>query len=726
MTTIPNWITPAGFLFTATENVYTATSLVASGTGTLYSVISGGLPPGLVLSSTGTISGSPLPVLNVTNNKFVIRAVNSGTVADRTFNIDIIGPSAPVWNSASGYLPVGVFGEDYAQNNQYVSYQLVATPNLSPAGTELHYYIADGDGKLPPGLTLSTSGKLSGFVRDKLTFDGNIAATGGYDDEAYDGYTYDHATSFIGTATDVAVTGLPKLYQFYVTATDGVVSSKQLFKIIVTNVNIIKYNSTSMPVDIVLSNTGTSIQPLQWLNGSDLGVIRANNNHDISVTAYDPDPTTGPVTYSAITSTNVFLSIPEGLTLDSASGNLYGFVPYQPAYTKNYSFGIQAVKVNSSTLERFTTTNTFSLAVKGEVESTIKWVSTGSLGTIETGIVSELAVVAKEIKSSYSINYTLTAGSLPPGLTLERDGSLSGAVNYGAVGTYTFTVLASDVYQLSSISANFSLTVIENSSKQYTSIYTKPFLSVDKRNAYNAFVTNSFTFDPSLIYRYYDPNFGIQHDIKVVLEYGIEKTYLDNYFTAMQENFYRKRFWFGDVKLAVATDITGAVIYEVVYVNIVEDVAGANPVEYSPDNTRVFYPASIANMRSSLEKSLLPDGSYVSTNEYNLPRFMRSVQAGDYKPEYYIPVMPICYALPGQGNKIINRIRLSGFDFKQFDFEIDRITVQQSLDYTTAKYLIFERQSIGELIAQDNILFGPDGLQWSFDDQVPITKENNQ
>jgi hypothetical protein len=382
------------------------------------------------------------------------------------------------------------------------------------------------------------------------------------------------------------------------------------------------------------------------------------------------------------------------------------------------------VKVNSKTLERFTTTNVFNLAVKGEVDSTIQWVSGTSLGTIETGIISEVAVQAREINSNYGINYQQISGTIPTGLTLKQDGSLSGAVAYGSTGTYTFTVLASDVYQLSAIQKTFNLTVVETTSTRYTSIYLQPFLKSDKRTAYSDFITNTFTFDPNLIYRYYDPNFGIQHDIKVVLEYGIEKTYLDSYFKAMKENFYKKRLWFGDVKLAVATDTTGTVIYEVVYVNIVEDVAGANPIEYSPDNNRIFYPASIDNMRASLEKTILPNGSYVSVNEYNLPRFMRSVQAGDYKPEYYIPVMPICYALPGQGNKIISRIRLSGFDFKQFDFEIDRVTVQEPLDYPTAKYLIFERQSIGDSIVQDNVLSGPDNLAWIFDDQVPITKEN--
>jgi hypothetical protein len=42
------------------------------------------------------------------------------------------------------------------------------------------------------------------------------------------------------------------------------------------------------------------------------------------------------------------------------------------------------------------------------------------------------------------------------------------------------------------------------------------------------------------------------------------------------------------------------------------------------------------------------------------------------------------------------------------DFEIDRIIVQQSTDHATAKYLILERQSIGDPIKTDNQLFGMD------------------
>ena len=92
----PTWITPAGFLFTATELVSTSTAISAQGTTTTYAIISGNLPTGLSLSTTGTISGTPVEVIKTTRNKFVVRATNSGKVVDRTFSIDTEGPTNPI------------------------------------------------------------------------------------------------------------------------------------------------------------------------------------------------------------------------------------------------------------------------------------------------------------------------------------------------------------------------------------------------------------------------------------------------------------------------------------------------------------------------------------------------------------------------------------------------------------------------------------------------------
>ena len=149
--TIPSWTTPAGFLFTATELASTSTSVVATGIGNTYKVISGALPNGLTLSSLGSISGTPQAVINVTTNKFVVRATNSSNVTDRTFIIDVQGRDDPVWSTAEGFLNVGINGEQYSLNNQWVDYQLSAIPIEAPTGTTLTYFIANNDGKLPPG-----------------------------------------------------------------------------------------------------------------------------------------------------------------------------------------------------------------------------------------------------------------------------------------------------------------------------------------------------------------------------------------------------------------------------------------------------------------------------------------------------------------------------------------------------------------------------------------------
>jgi len=646
-----------------------------------------------------------------TRSRFVIRATTPNGPRDRTFYIDVEGTDDPLWNTSEGYLPVGVFGENYALNNQYVDYQLSATPVESPLGTELKYYIANNDGNLPPGLSLSETGRITGFLKDQLLYDGYISKDGGYDTESYDGYSYDHAGRYAGQTLDDTVTGLPKIYQFKVSVTDGINIVKRVFKILVSSTEILRYNTTSMPVDIVLPNPISSIQPVQWLVSSDLGSIRANNFQDIRVEVYDPAPLVGTLTYTLVEGEDIYSKLPQGLRLDPKVGHIYGYTPYQPAYTHNYTLTINAVKENKTTHELFTATNTFTLALRGEVESYIEWVSDSDLGSIDTGVTSEISVSAQQLKTNYDVKYVQTGGTIPQGLTLQRDGSLSGFVEYGHTGTYTFTVLATDVYELGAIEKEFKLTVTEYNQREYTSIYVKPFLAQAKRDSYREFISNEFTFDPNLMYRYFDPNFGVQNDIKLILHYGIEKVNLDEYATALWENFYRKRLYFGDVKVAVAHNSAGDAVYEIVYVEVVDDMVNndnlsINRLYYT--NNDIFYPGSIDNMRKQLGLIVLPDDNYVDINEYTLPMFMRTPQAGDYKPPGYLRVIPLCYALPGQGSRIVSRIKISGFDFKLLDFEIDRIIVQNSLDNSSAKYLIMERQALGDRIITDDYLYGVD------------------
>lgn len=233
------------------------------------------------------------------------------------------------------------------------------------------------------------------------------------------------------------------------------------------------------------------------------------------------------------------------------------------------------------------------------------------------------------------------------------------------------------------------------SPKQYTEIYYRPFLSRKSRQSYQEFTNNTVIFDPAILYNYFNPQFGVQHEIKMVLEFGIEQLNLADYIPALEQNFYKKRIYFGDIKTAIAKDTTGTEIYEVVYVDAVDNMNGVSSAITSYGKN--YYPASIENQRNRLQQLTLDDGSTIGIDEYGLPLYMRTAQNGSYLPPLYMRVIPICYVLPGKGSRIVSRIKSSGFDFKLLDFEVDRIVVQNSNDNTSAKYLIFPRLNITDL-----------------------------
>jgi hypothetical protein len=93
--------------------------------------------------------------------------------------------------------------------------------------------------------------------------------------------------------------------------------------------------------------------------------------------------------------------------------------------------------------------------------------------------------------------------------------------------------------------------------------------------------------------------------------------------------------------------------------------------------------------------------------------------------------MILCYAFPGSGAKIAGRVRRSKFDFKQINFEIDRVIVSNSLESGADKYLMLERQSLSDPIPQDNLLFGFDDVEILFDpnqgnDTAPLNAESGE
>lgn len=711
--TAPVWVTPPGFLFTLTESLSVDIPLETIGDNVQYSVICGALPSGISLSDTGVLSGFPSYVTTLTRNKFVVRAKNTEGATDRTFIIDIIDSDAPRWQTNEKYLRVGISGEEYGLNKQWVDYQFYAVPYESPRETPIQYFIADNDGKLPPGLKLDKSGRLSGFIDDNLGLNDDVDPGNGYDFRSYDTASYDYYTQ-----TTPKTKHVPKLYQFRVTATDGIASAKKKFTIIVVDMEILENNILTLPVDITLPSIIIYLQKLQFLLDTNLGTIRASNNQIISIAAYDPEPSIGTVTYRLEDG-----DFPEGLQLDTKTGHLYGYVPYQPAYALTYDFAISATKTYSNKTVK--TTKIFNLTVKGEIESTIEWITSSNLGEITVGQTSSIEIKARQINSDYAIKYKLTNGFLPSGLELKQDGSISGSVSYGTSGTFTFTARASDVYNLSAIEKTFNLQVVA-SSTEYTKIYVRPFLTKEKRKYFSDFISNTFIFPPKLIYRYFDQNFGIQNDIKFVLEFAIEKINLTDYTVALRENFYRRKLTFGKVKIAYAKNKSGEILYEIIYVDIIDNLVNnfntsVSHVVYA--NNEIYYPASTDNMRKKLQEIVLDDFTYIDVQENFQPKFIKDLEKENFNTGY-VRVMPICYALPGQGLKILERIKVSGFKFNLINFEIDRIIIENAADSTTAKYLLFTRDSITDAITDDDYLFGPEGfVRLDKEDDDPLIRE---
>lgn len=798
----PVWLTPPGFVGTLTEGVPGVLTFTAKN-AIDFNLINGRVPGfNSYVINTGTesasvaFSGTPYHAGIDTRYQVAIRANNGSGITDRTFYIDVKGASAPIWMTPSGFLKTGISSQYYSINGQFVDYQLSAEYDALPPGQKLRYYIEDFDGVLPPGLHLSQDGRITGQILDQLKLSYKASLQGAYDSEPFDRFPYDHVVLSTNSSGAVAKF-ISKTYQFRISVTDGISTSKQLFKIRVEDPSSLRVDDTYIlsDTDQFLTDAGYLMSP-QWVTPANLGYIRANNNQIISLATYDFAPGLGPVSYhteseetweiatdykinqavlylgktyickQAHTSNYSFEedkwtlnSLPPYFNLDSTYGTLYATLPYQPAYSISYTFTIFVKKIDSLTGNYTNASRKFSLTIKGEVETTIQFVSDTYIGGLSLGHQSELAVVASHVGTSYSIKYQIIDGGLPKGLSLAVDGSIIGSVAYDALTNfywnldtysgnetfgnndklsidgglttfdqnYHFTVLASDIYDQSAVEKEFYLTVTSDNRFRYTKIYAEPLLKLDQRETYAAFINNPYVFDTSLIYRNSDPAFGTQQKIQLYFEHGIEQIKLDVYSDAIRKYFYRKRFFFGDVKHSRANDADGNHVYDIVYVEITDGLENS-PVNgiLGPRNVKgtTVYPNSTINMRNQLQ-TIKITGDNIQLDEYQMPRFMRTIQSDTGSPLGFILAVPLCYALPNCGATIVNRINAIDFNFSSIDFEIDRLIVRDNLTNSGAKYLLFPRRDMmGQNLGEDiSILFGPEPVPLYTEDGNPLELE---
>jgi hypothetical protein len=186
----PVWSTAAS-LPLYSKNVAYSQSIVATdagdtGTTLTYSVLTNSLPTGLSYNTTtSVISGTP----TVTDNgSIAIRVTDAGgNYVDRTFTVNNIGASAPVWVTAAGALTSATSGSVYSTT-------ITATDDSGTTPT-----LSITSGSLPAGLSLNTS---TGVITGTPTTGSNGTAS-----------------SFTVAATDGNGTATSRTFSIYVLAT---------------------------------------------------------------------------------------------------------------------------------------------------------------------------------------------------------------------------------------------------------------------------------------------------------------------------------------------------------------------------------------------------------------------------------------------------------------------------------------------------------------------------
>jgi hypothetical protein len=147
----PTITSTSSALGAATLNQPYSYQFTAAGTAPMtWRVASGSLPPGLTLSSSGLLSGSPT---QGGTYSFTVQASNSYGANSAAFSLTCSGGVAPTITSRSSALGQTTLNQPY-------SYQFTATGTTPMTWTVI-------SGTLPPGLTLSSSGLLSGAATQR-------------------------------------------------------------------------------------------------------------------------------------------------------------------------------------------------------------------------------------------------------------------------------------------------------------------------------------------------------------------------------------------------------------------------------------------------------------------------------------------------------------------------------------------------------------------------------
>jgi hypothetical protein len=434
----------------------------------------------------------------------------------------------------------------------------------------------------------------------------------------------------------------------------------------------------------------------------------SNNFYAFKFDAYDPN---GREIFYRLSSG----SLPPGLTLNSNTGFIYGYV--ESEFDATYTFGIEAY-IPAQFGEFISYVNTYNVFVYGRTPSINLWLTPDLIGIIEPGLPSELQVAASS-NIVQNFVYALEDGQLPPGLKLSETGLIIGRPAFSIFGAgvtsrrYDFTISATGgeivnpqggVYQIV-LRRNFHIIVERTYTLPYNDIYIQAYPPAETQGIISGILSDGDSMPSSLIYRFEDPYFGISDTLTYLHATGLNVANSQIYFNSMQENHYQRYLTVGPFKTAVAKNADQSVRYEVVFCEFIDDLVNDEgesvgmEVGFPPNRggISVVYPNSLDNMR---------DRIYTDIGRVNkrLPLWMRSRQSNG-KILGFVPAWVICYTQPNASGEIAYRLNQKwGQYLDLINFELDRYNLDQGL---TWNYNISTTANVnaGQNIA-NNVSFG--------------------
>lgn len=487
----PIWNTPAGSIgtypsLTQIIPVQLSASPVLPAVSVTYTLLSGSLPDGITMTSTGLITGTPNSVPVNTTYEFVVRATdNLGNIRDRTFTIIVTGAVSPTFVTPSGTL--------FSQNDSiWVEYPI---DYLNPIENN-DVLINVSQGRLPPGLEINETGLIRGYPKPPFTtvnlllvntaiiavssnvivsfstvgfvpgrpiifsgvaFGGITPGTTYYVREVFpDGasftisaspggseYILSDSVGYMNATLPNVTQGQPTVqtYTFTLELLSPLGNDSRTYSITIANQNAPgalggdnKPPNTRVPT---IYNT----RPPTY----NIGV----NDVDYSYYLLPPNgngatyPPTTPAYIGKITSDNeftfkimghdfdnnelqyVFADLPLGLYGDPVTGWISGNPIISDNSINQFTFSVSAQKVLNPALA--TPFVNFSFIIRNDIIGDINWLTPIELETITNGTVSTAKVQAI---SDVPLKYRLVDGLLPPNLTLLDNGEISGIVAY--------------------------------------------------------------------------------------------------------------------------------------------------------------------------------------------------------------------------------------------------------------------------------------------------------